>query len=568
MNRLSRTQFICAAAVLALGLLMGSRSFLRAQQPDPLAQQPEPQAQQPDPQERQADPNARAARLSFVEGDVQISLGSQILADPALVNTPLFEGTQIATREDGRAEVQFDDGTIARLTPNSSLKIAVLRQDAGVNRSQLLLESGLGYFELPGNSSAGQTTARFGDSSVIANGFTVLRISLDSLPGELAVFAGNVHLDRGNSLSLDLRGGDSISLNASDPSVYNLAETIEPDSWDAWNSDRDQDLTTQQAARTAASGSEPNSNNPAWGDLDANGNWYNVPGQGYVWSPNEAASGDWEPYGCGNWVWTPRFGYIWVSCEQWGYLPYTSGYWNYYDDFGWGWTPGFCYPWWTTGGWVANVGNHPMRYQPPHRPRGGPVHPPREPMRHNSFYQPNPVIPVKRPPSSPANPVHVVGRPVTIAGTPVEPLRPLTPRPIYSPGAATGFNRSGSGFGRSPYSVPANGGQGYTVHGYGYSGAAGGTSPYIPRTNPAPSAGRPGGWTTPAAPGAGYRTPVPSRGYSGASAPSRPSGGAAPHPGGGGGGGGRVSGGGGGSPHVSSGGGGGGASHPSGGAHH
>ena len=108
---------------------------------------------------------------------------------------------------------------------------------------------------------------------------------MTTFPAKLRSSAGNAHLERGNTFSLDLHGGESVALNAGDPNLYNLAETIEPDSWDAWNADRDQDLTTQEAAKTAASGSVPNSNNPAWGDLDANGNWYNVPGEGYVWSP-------------------------------------------------------------------------------------------------------------------------------------------------------------------------------------------------------------------------------------------------------------------------------------------
>src|SRR5258708_6022830 len=61
---------------------------------------------------QQADPNVRAARLSDVEGDVQLTQGSQILANPALVNTPLFEGVKITTKDDGRAELQFDDGNV------------------------------------------------------------------------------------------------------------------------------------------------------------------------------------------------------------------------------------------------------------------------------------------------------------------------------------------------------------------------------------------------------------------------------------------------------------------------
>ena len=542
MNRLGKIQFRPAAGILGLALFLVATVALRAQQPDP---------------------NVRAARLSFVEGDVQLSQGDQVMADPALANTPLFQGTEITAKEDGKAELQFDDGSVVRISPNSSLKIAALRQDGGTSKAELLLESGLAYFEFQGDTSASRMVARFGESAVTASGFTVLRISLDNLPGEIAVFSGNAHLERGNTLSLDLHGGESLALNASDPNLYNLAETIEPDSWDAWNADRDQELTSQQASKTAASGSAANSNNPAWGDLDANGNWYDVPGQGYVWSPAEAASGNWDPYGCGNWVWTPQYGYIWVSCEQWGYLPYSSGYWNYYDDFGWGWTPGYGYPWWITGGWGWNIGNRPTRYQPPHRPHGGPIKPPGEPIHRGGFYQPNPVIAVNRIPSSPtANPVHVVGRPVTIGGSTVAPLRPLSPRPTYNSSTASGFRGSNPGYGNPVYGVPAR----PVSPGYGNTTRSG----YVPWANSGTS--RPSTWAAPSAPNGSYHSPAPSGGYSGGGSIVRPSGGgSSPHvsSGGGGGGGGHVSsggggGGGGGGGHV----GGGGGAPAGGGGHH
>ena len=531
MNTSKQHWFRPAANVLGLALLLASGPALRAQE--------------------QADPNAQAARLSYVEGEVQLTQGNQVLANPALANTPLFEGTVITTHEDGRAEIQLDNGSVARISPNSSLKISVLRSQGNMNNAELQLESGLAYFELQGDTSSSRTIARFGNNSVTASAFTVLRINVDNPPGEVAVFSGNAHLESANNLSLDLHGGESVALNASDPNQYNLAETIEPDSWDAWNSDRDQQLNSEQSARTAASTNEPNSSNPAWSDLDANGNWYNVPGEGYVWSPYAASAGDWDPYGCGNWVWTPQFGYIWVSCESWGYLPYSFGYWNYYDDFGWGWTPGYCFPWWTTGGWNVNVGKRPVRYQPPHRPHGGPVHPV-EPIRRGGIYQPNPVIAVNRIPKSPAaNPVHVVGRPVTIGGSMVEPLRPISPRPTYDhiPSVASGAARSFQGTG-TPI-VPR----------YGVTGSAPRPTGYVPWANS--GGGRPSTWTPPPSPGGTYHappSPPPGRVYSGAgSAPHVSSGGGSSH----------VSSGGGGGGHVSSGGGGGGGAHPSsGGSHH
>src|SRR5579863_1014973 len=80
----------------------------------------------PAQQQTQADPNVRAARLGFVEGEVQLTQGNQILANPALANTPLFEGTLVSTHEDGKAEIQLENGSVVRIAPNSSVKISVL----------------------------------------------------------------------------------------------------------------------------------------------------------------------------------------------------------------------------------------------------------------------------------------------------------------------------------------------------------------------------------------------------------------------------------------------------------
>ena len=160
---------------------------------------------------------------------------------------------------------------------------------------RLSLETGLGYFEVQGAGQAGQPgqggsiRIRFGDSVVTAGGFSVLRINLDNPPGELAVFSGNAHLERGSGLAVDLHGGESLALNGADATKYELTESIEPDSWDAWNSDRDQMLTSEASSKTGATKGFADSSNPAWNDLDANGNWYDVPGQGNIWSPYEAS---------------------------------------------------------------------------------------------------------------------------------------------------------------------------------------------------------------------------------------------------------------------------------------
>jgi hypothetical protein len=493
---------------------------------------------------------ARAARLSYVDGKVRIAQGGQVLADQAVANTPLFEGSQVATADDGQAEIQFDDGSVARLSPNSTLTLKVLRGQGAAADAEIVEEGGLGYFELQGGSQSGQMRLRFGDSVATASGFTVLRVKMDAPPGELAVFSGNAHLERGTALTLDLHGGESVALHAGDAGRYDLAESIEPDSWDSWNSDRDQALTAEATAQTGAANDieSGNSQNPAWSDLDASGNWYNVPGQGYVWSPYEAASAGFDPYGYGNWIWTPGYGYIWASGYPWGYLPFQCGAWNFYNDFGWGWLPGMggCQPWWGMGFYGGlNIGYGPPGYRPIRRPIGR--RQPGGPIGH-------PVIAVNRRPSvvTPGLPARDRNTPVTIAGNTVQALRPIAPRQSYAR-PAFGFQphpQSGStGASGQPNAVRP----GYRDGRTGYAVA--------PRS--AGSQGPPPPSHVTGTPSRTY-TPPPSRGSSGGAAqPSHPSGGGASHNsgGGGGGGGGSHSSGGGG------GGGGGGGSHGGGGGH-
>jgi hypothetical protein len=393
-----------------------------------------------------AAPGTRAVRLSSVDGKVRISQGSQVLADAAVGNTPLFEGTQVVTDDDGRAEIQFEDGSVARLSPNSSLTLTVLRGQGASGQAEVVLDAGLGYFELEGGTQTGTIRVRFGDSVVTAAGLAVLRINLDNSPGELAVFAGNAHLERGNSergnaLSLALHGGESVALNGADASRYNLAESIEPDSWDTWNADRDQVLTGEASAKTGATNNIADNGNPAWNDLDANGNWYNVPGQGYVWSPYEAADTGFDPYGNGNWMWTPRFGYIWVSGYGWGYMPFQCGNWNWYDTFGWGWEPGMngCRPWWGMGYYGGPyIGSRFGGYRPPSRPRRP------HPYTSGGNHPANPMIAVNRRFPSGTNPLPARDRStvVSIAGRTVQALRPLSPRPQYEHSASGFVNRT------------------------------------------------------------------------------------------------------------------------------
>ena len=386
--------------------------------------------------------SVRAARLSSVDGQVRLSQGAQPLADEAVANTPLFEGAGVATQEDGRAEIQLEDGSVARLSPNSALTLSVLRGQGATGEAEITLDSGLGYFEIQGGGQAGTVRIRFAGSVVTASGFTVLRINLDNLPGELAVFSGNAHLERGAALAVDLHGGESVALSGVDPTRYDLTESIEPDSWDSWNSDRDQVLAGEASSKTGAASGFADSANPAWNDLDANGTWYNVPGQGNIWSPYAASAAGWDPYGNGYWMWTPGFGYMWVSGYAWGYMPFQCGFWNFYDNFGWGWAPGMggCMPWWGTGYPGPNIGIAYGGYRPPIPPRQHPHAPVARGTRTEAY----PLVAVNRHPAAGGSVLPLRDRTgsVVIVGRAVQAIRPLNPRPAYDHSASAFVNRT------------------------------------------------------------------------------------------------------------------------------
>ena len=416
---------LAIAAGMALGL--GSAAYLYADEGDSNGQP------------------GRAVRLSTVDGQVQVAQGGQVLADHAIANTPLFEGTELTTGDDGRAEVQFDDGSVARIPPDSSLTITVLHANGD---TELMLNSGMGYFELQGGNQGSPIKVQFGAGVLTASGFTTFRLKLDEGPANVAVFSGNAHLE-GSGLVADVHGGQSIAVNGNNPADSSVADSIEPDSWDAWNSDRDQALTASEAASTDANENLPQSNNPAWGDLNTNGTWYNTQDQGNVWSPYEASNPGWDPYGTGYWMLTPGYGYVWVSGESWGYMPYQCGAWNYYDAFGWGWAPGGCQPWWGGGygvgsyyggggyggggGWYYTIGAAPKWYKLPVRPIAPRPRSPHPIQGLRSVGQT--MIPVNRRlplAGGPSLPPRAVGTPVSIHGTVATPMRPLGPRPVAS----------------------------------------------------------------------------------------------------------------------------------------
>jgi hypothetical protein len=259
--------------------------------------------------------------------------------------------------------------------------------------------------------------------SPVAN--TTIRINLDQPPATVSVFDGTVQIEHvstpeADGYKKDVRAGESLTGDPSDSSQYSVSQNVEQDSWDEWNRTRHQAAADEALNRTTVRDRFAGDQGYGWSDLDANGSWYDVPGQGQVWQPTIAQDTDFDPYGYGSWVAYPGAGYVWASGYAWGWTPFRCGCWSYWNGFGWGWSPAgtVC----GQAGWrfgrgfaggvsVVNIVRPPLNYHAPTRPihEPGMLHP----------------IPVGRAPSEPATGLHPSHEPRMIAGVPAEPIRPV-----------------------------------------------------------------------------------------------------------------------------------------------
>ena len=303
---------------------------------------PPPPDQAPSLQQAAPASQVRAVRISAVEGGVKVLQDGETTFQQAELNMPVVEGMKLVTAQDGRVEVQFEDGGVARVAPNSSVTLKQLARDEdGRTVTVIQADSGLTYYEL--NGRAGQYTVQFGMNNIMIAPVddTIFRLDLDKPQVELAVMHGSVHMSDDENLAADVHTDQSVKFDPQNADEYQLVQSVEANSWDQWNSDRDEALATMDASESEARAGLDEPDNPAWSDLDANGDWYDVPGYGTGWTPSGVGEG-WDPYGLGAWGYYSGIGYTWISGYSWGWWPYHCGSWSWFNSFGWMWFPGNC----------------------------------------------------------------------------------------------------------------------------------------------------------------------------------------------------------------------------------
>lgn len=310
-----------------------------------------------------AESHVRIVRLSEVQGAVEIDRNAGQGFEKASPNMPMVEGTKLVTKADGRAEVEFEDGSTVRITPNTKIEFTALSlQDSGAKVSTVTLMEGLAYVDYTAKQKDNVFTVIFKDEKVRPEEAAHFRVSLQEALAEIAVFRGELKVD-GLSGPVEVSKNKSLTFDLANGNKSTLAKNIEDDPFDAW--DKQQSKYQQQYASKGSYRDYPYGYGVS--DLNYYGNYTNVPGYGMMWQPYFAGVG-WDPFMDGSWLFYPGVGYTWVSSYPWGWMPYRYGSWNFVPGYGWMWAPGGFGGGWAT---IARVTNPPVRYKTPTPPSRG-----------------------------------------------------------------------------------------------------------------------------------------------------------------------------------------------------
>ena len=308
-----------------------------------------------------SDSQVRIVRLSSVDGSVEISHGTGQF-EKAIVNLPITEGVKLQTKDDGRAEVEFEDGSTLRLAPASLIHFTQLSlRDSGEKVSAIEITRGTAYVDSIGKANNDLTLA-FGREKLELTQSARVRIGVDEKGASVAVFKGEVEVDSPMGTE-EARKGQTANFDFSQNDAFMLAKSVQEYPYDSW--DKEQGKYHQQYASKSYNTYSPYAYGTS--DLGYYGGFFSAPGYGTVWQPYFVDMG-WDPFMDGAWAFAPGWGFGWVSAYPWGWIPYHYGSWVFVPGFGWAWQPGGIWmPWYTQ----PTIINAPNGFKPPKPPLSG-----------------------------------------------------------------------------------------------------------------------------------------------------------------------------------------------------
>ena len=302
---------------------------------------------------------ARIVRLSDVQGSVQIDKNTGMGFESAFLNLPITQGAQVKTHDRGRAEIEFEDGSSLRLTPNTTVEFSTLGlSDSGQRVSVINLVEGMAYVNWLGKDDL---TLNFSREKVSLDHAAHFRVDTSTAVASLAVFKGDLDVE-GPTGKVTVAKKKTATFDAAADDKYTLANNVEEAPLDSW--DKEASAYHDQYAKN-------NSSPYGYGvsDLNYYGSYSNVPGYGTMWQPYFTGVG-WNPFMDGAWSWYPGFGYMFASAYPWGWMPYRYGSWMMVPGMGWMWQPGGWNSWVTVPRYAGTL---PVNFHPLVAPTTGTV---------------------------------------------------------------------------------------------------------------------------------------------------------------------------------------------------
>ena len=324
--------------------------------------------------------HARIVRLSLVQGDVRFA--RDVKGDPladgqgdweaAVLNLPIRQGYVVAT-DNGRTEVEFENGAMAFLAENTVLEFYDLSSEDGGFTTRLVLRQGSAEFYVnPGRGDYFSVTG--GDFSVQADTRTTFRMNNFDDGSNVSVLHGRLTA-LANGKNTPVTKGQSLSLKAGDPGSMQVDRASDSDEFDQWVSGRIESVNTATSAAMQYSNQSSNAYDytSGYADLYTYGGWFPVAGYGTCWRPYGVGLG-WSPFDSGSWFYDSAFGWSFIGGQPWGWLPYHYGGWLFRPGLGWVWSPSSNFgggsglgrwrpvtgTWMRSAGGVAIVPSHPQ----------------------------------------------------------------------------------------------------------------------------------------------------------------------------------------------------------------
>src|SRR5208282_110405 len=196
--------------------------------------------------------HARIVRLSYAQGDVQLSANGGSGWQKAIANTPLREGMALATG-DGRAEVEFETGLTAWMAPNTVLQFTELALEDGAKLTRLAVTQGTATFYVnPGRLDSFAVQA--GQLFVHAPDSGHFRVDVFGDGSSVSVLRGAVDVDA-HGPTQRVSSHRTLALRNDASADITLAANPPSDAWDRWVSDRENAVTPARDASFAHLGS-------------------------------------------------------------------------------------------------------------------------------------------------------------------------------------------------------------------------------------------------------------------------------------------------------------------------